>query len=97
MPQFASGSFTAVGNGAAVGVQGAFNVHLWGTFTATVIVERSIDGGATWLPLSWDAFGTPNAYSAPVSLIVEEPGGGMLHRLRCSSYTSGAVNWAIGI
>ncbi|NUB07020.1 hypothetical protein FW320_12650 [Azospirillum sp. Vi22] len=75
-------------------LRGKFNVSLWGTFVATVALERSFDGGTTWLNCTRPD-GTANAFTAPVSLVCDEPETGVLYRLNCSAFTSGTVNWRI--
>jgi hypothetical protein len=49
-----TGTFTATGGGTAVPVarRGDLDISLWGTFVATVTLERSYDG-STWLPLTY--------------------------------------------
>lgn len=93
--QVYTGSFTATGQSAGALIRGKFNLAIWGTFTASVALERTFDGGTTWLNCSLDAAGSPNALTVPVALICEEPEPGVLYRLNCSSYTSGTVNWRI--
>jgi hypothetical protein len=93
----AAGSFTAVGAGAAVVVQGSFGFALWGSFVATVTLERQSPDGTAWIPLSVDNHGTPNAFTVPVALIIEEPAGGVAYRVRCSSWTSGVASWAFDL
>jgi len=88
-----SGTFAGTGNSTTAQFIGQFNVSLWGTFTATVIIERSFDGGVTFLPLPTDTIGTQNAYTAPVTLTVNEPEPGAIYRLRCSSFGAGPVNY----
>lgn len=90
-----SGTFTGTGNGASILVQGRFNIAIWGTFSATVAVEKSYDAGATWIAVGRDAAGTAATYTAETSVLTEEPENGVLWRLRCSAYTSGTVNWRI--
>jgi hypothetical protein len=71
-----------------------FNVSLWGTFVATVILERSFDGGATYLPLT--ALGSPiGTFSGPISEVWEEHEPNVKYRLRCSAFTSGTVNYRL--
>lgn len=72
-----------------------FNISLWGTFVATVKVQRSFDDGSTWVDCSRDSAGTTASYTAPASLLVEEPEAGVLYRLNCSAYTSGTINYRI--
>lgn len=88
-----SGTFTGTGNSSGAQFMGAFNVTLSGTYVATVILERSFDGGATYMPVSTDTVGTANAYTAPMSLVVNENEPGTFYRLRCSAYTSGTVTY----
>lgn len=88
-----SGSFGATGNSATQQYLGQFNVSLWGTFSGTVIIERSFDGGTTFLPLATDTIGTANAYTVPVTLSVNESEPGAIYRLRCSAYVSGTISY----
>lgn len=74
---------------------GLFNVALWGTFAATMVLERSFDGGTTFMAVSSDTVGTANTYTAPMSMTVTEVEQGVLYRWRCSAYTSGTVNYRI--
>ncbi|CAH2606421.1 conserved protein of unknown function (plasmid) [Rhodovastum atsumiense] len=91
-----TGTFTAAGAAdKSVACSGRFNVSIWGTFVATVVIERSFDGGSTFLPLSTDAYGTAVALTVPCSLVIDEPEAGVIYRLRCTSWTSGSVNWRI--
>lgn len=90
-----SGTFTGTGQSAAVVVQpNGFNVSEWGTFAATVQLERSFDNGVTWLPVT--ANGTQlELFTAPVSENWAETEAGVLYRLNCTAYTSGTVNYRI--
>lgn len=72
-----------------------FNVSIWGTFVATVQLERSFDDGSTWVVCSRDSAGTNASYTAPASLLIEEPEAGVLYRLNCAAYTSGTVSYRI--
>lgn len=71
------------------------NVSVWGTFNATAQLERSFDGGATWLPVSRDIVGSGAVFSAPFSLQVRETESGVLYRLNCTAYTSGTINYRL--
>jgi hypothetical protein len=77
-------SFTAVGSGAAIAVPaGALvNYRLSGTFVATLILERSFDGG-----LSWDLVGS---FAAATSGQIHSFSRA-LYRWRCSAFTSGTA------
>lgn len=74
---------------------GQFNVSVWGTFVATVQLERSFDGGLNWIVVSQDGAGTPASYSAAASVVATEPEVGPIYRLNCTGYTSGTVNYRI--
>jgi hypothetical protein len=89
----ASGSFTAASAGAAVVPAGRYNLTLSGTFVGSVTLERSHDG-TTWVPLG-KGDGTPVAFTAPISVVVDEFETGIRHRVRCTVFTSGTINWRI--
>jgi hypothetical protein len=63
------------------------------TYTATVQIERSFDGGNTWLVCNIGGSGTLAQYSTgtPVSLAFGEPEKNVLYRLNCIAYTSGTI------
>lgn len=91
-----AGTFGANANSAAIILYGSFNVSLWGTFSATVTLARSFDGGTTWLPCSADIAGDNVAWTAPFSGFPwAELEHTVLYRLQCSSYVSGTVNYRI--
>lgn len=71
-----------------------FNVALWGTFVATVSLQRSFDG-TNWNIVSSDNYGTSATYAAPVNLAAFEPEYGVIYRWNCSAYVSGTVNYRI--
>lgn len=91
-----TGSFTAVSTGTAVPIarRGDFNISLSGTFSATVQLERSFDGGTTWLPVTY-IDGTAISWTAPISTSFSEPELGVQYRFNCTAYTSGTVSWRI--
>lgn len=69
---------------------------------ATVVIERSFDGGVTWLECNIGGAGTPAQYQLgsaainnPVSVVVSEPEQGVAYRLHCTAYTSGTVNYRV--
>ena len=88
------GTFTSTNSGTSVVMIGAFNVSVWGTFSATVVLERSFDAETTWLPVSFPD-GTNISYTAAGSGSWAEIEYGVYYRLRCSAFTSGTVNWRI--
>lgn len=71
-----------------------FSIGITGTFSATVILERSPDN-ANWYPCSTDGTGTAAQWTTPMSVDVQSSIHPLLYRLRCSSYASGTVNWFI--
>jgi hypothetical protein len=96
MPALTSGTFTGTGSSSSISVahRQPFNISLWGTFSATVVLKRSFDAGVTWLPLtaagqslySWTAAASETAY---------EPEDGVLYKLECTVFGSGTVNYRI--
>jgi hypothetical protein len=94
-PSAQSGTFAGVGAGAAIVLHNDFNVSLWGTFVASIVVERSFDGGAAYIPLVSEASGAAAVLSAPCTLVASEPVAEVLIRLRCTARTSGTVSWRI--
>lgn len=86
-----TGTFSATGQSSSHAFYGTFNVFLYGG-TATIQLQRSYDGGVTWITCgiggsgalaSWDVTATN-----VISVVVSEPEIGMLYRLNCSAYTS---------
>ncbi len=92
--QVITGTFEAAGNGQPVMIKGKFNIALWGTFTATVVPERSFDGGTTFMPLTFSD-GVPVGFTAPTSATWSEPEAGVIYRLHCLDHTAGTVNWRV--
>lgn len=105
VPFLATGTFSAVGISPAVSMFGLFNLSIWGTplgadgesgsFSATVAVERSTDAGNTWLPCSVDGTGAPAQYTSAALVQGVEAEAQALYRLRCSTYSSGTVQWRL--
>lgn len=87
-----SGSFASTSNSASQLVFGNFSLTLAGTFSATVVLQKSPDGGTTWVPASTDGTGTDNSYTSPVAVAGAEEAAPSLYRLSCT-YTSGTVDW----
>lgn len=90
-----TGTFAATGQSSGAVFYGDFNVSIWGTFVATVQLQRSFDGGSTWIPCCQDATGALANYSAPMSMIASEPEHQVFYRVACTAYTSGAVNYRL--
>jgi hypothetical protein len=100
--QAATGSFSATGNGnpfvpntGRVNNNCQFNVSVYGTFVGTVVLERSFDSGANYIPVYRYCTGTAVSYTAPASEVLPEPEGDVIYRLRCSAYTSGTANYRL--
>ena len=89
------GALRAISVSAHDTFDGKFNVTISGTFSGTVKVERSFDAGANWHVCSRDSAGTEAAFTAPASIVLEEPEAGVLYRLNCTAYTSGTINYRI--
>lgn len=99
-----SGAFTATGTSTNFVAQGAFNIVIYGSsgpngsWNATVQIERSFDGGTTWLIAGVGGTGTQAIYSTnnqDVSVVADEPERGVLYRLHCTIYASGTINYRI--
>lgn len=95
-----TGSFTAAGAGQPMALMGgAFGqpaglaASIWGTFSGTVVLERSRDGGATWNAVSKDTSGTPASYTAEADINISDGVVGDLYRWHCTTFTSGTINW----
>lgn len=90
-----TGTFTATGQSASfTPVPGrAFNPSLWGTFVATMALERSFNEGSTWLPVS--QYGAAITFTGPMSESALETEVGVIYRWNCTAYTSGTVNYRL--
>lgn len=96
-PAIVQGSFVATGQSLALPASGPFNLSLWGTFVATVQLQRSFDGGLTWQQVQSDSVGATAVSFTAVASVKLDLGneGGVLYRLNCSAYTSGTVNYRL--
>jgi hypothetical protein len=72
-------------------------VFINGTYTATIQIERSFDGGATWQICGIGGGGQQAIYTnlGTVSVVAGEPEEGVLYRLNCPAYTSGTILYRI--
>jgi hypothetical protein len=73
----------------ALPIVGTYNVAIGGTFVATLQIERSFDGGATYVPLSGATIGVTATFAAPTTFRGVEPERGVLYRVNCTAFTSG--------
>jgi len=65
-------------------------------FNATVQLERSFDGGATYVPCNLGSGGILAQWTTgPVSLTFGEPEKNVLYRLNCLAYDTGTINYRI--
>lgn len=100
-----SGNFTASGVSSAFVIYGAFNAFLWGNggpngaWNGTVQLERSFDGGTTWLVCGVGGGGTQAVYTtatgADVSIGGAECERGMAYRWHCTNFVSGPIFYRI--
>lgn len=66
-------------------------------YVGSVQLERSFDGGSTWICANVGGGGALAQYSAgtPVSLAFGEPEKNVLYRWNCTAYTSGTINYRL--
>lgn len=75
-------------------------VVVFGTYSATLTFEASIDGGTTWIGIQGQQIDTGAVTTTPGALVNTARGwefgtSGMTHiRVRCTAFTSGTVNVA---
>ena len=65
------------------------------TYSATTQIERSFDGGQTWLLCNVGGSGSLAQYTAgtPLSLSFGEPEMAVQYRVNCIAFTSGTINY----
>lgn len=92
-------SFTRTGN--AVAASGADAAAVFTgqgvTFTGSIQIERSFDGGSTYLLCNIGGGGQLAVYTAgtPISLTFGEPEREVLYRLNCTALSAGNINYRI--
>ena len=66
-------------------------------WSGTVQIERSFDGGSTWIVCNQGGGGTLASYNSgtPVSMVFGEPEKNVLYRPNCIAYTSGRINYRV--
>ena len=82
-------SFTGVGNGPELTVQGDGSAWLEGTFTGTFNLECRSPGMTGFVPVLADLMGTPLVLTAPGRIALDDPHEGVRYRWRCSVHGSG--------
>jgi hypothetical protein len=93
-----SGSFAGTGQSASIEVdQGqAFGASLFPAgFNATVGLERSHDGGTTWVPITRDWGGAAVVWTAIIFAAFSEPEPKILYRFNCTAWVSGTINYRL--
>lgn len=96
-----SGQFTGTGQSASLLPWGAFNLVLYGNggpngaWTGTVRLERSFDGGTTWIVCGIGGGGAQASWATgtDVSVLAGEPERGVLYRLNCTAFVAGPINY----
>jgi|TARA_Y100000310_G_scaffold132889_1_gene131819 hypothetical protein len=80
-----SGTFVATGQSESANL-GDVTLSLSGWGSATVSLQRSFDGGTTWVTVeTWTAAEEVNI-----------AGGGQLYRLNCTVWASGTITYYLG-
>lgn len=66
-------------------------------YVGTVQLERSFDGGQTWIVCGVGGQGALAQWATgtPVSCVVGEAEAGVAYRLNCTAYTSGTINYRL--
>jgi hypothetical protein len=65
-------------------------------WSGTVQLERSFDGGNTWIVCNAGSAGALAQWTAgPISTAFGEPEKQVLYRLNCTAYSSGTINYRI--
>ena len=96
---FVSGSFTATGRSDAFKTPNALpnwkaDLTVTGTFSGSVQLERSMDGGTTWAPIF--ILGTQYyVYTAPAAETFGAESVQGIYSLNCTSYVSGTITYWI--
>ena len=66
-----------------------FNLTVSGTFVATWAVQRSTDGGTTWVALT--SQGSSLSFTGTMSETLLEPQAGAQYAIAVTAYTSGSL------
>lgn len=86
------------------GAQTATFVGVGITPVAEILLERTFDGGNTWVTAGIGGSGQPASYEFgssaidnPVSVVASEPERQVGYRFNCVSYTSGTIHYRLSI
>ena len=77
-----------------------FNISIWGTFSATVVIVRSFDQGTTWIPIAKPDLSGVASFTVPISIEAVEGDATAIWAVSTlvadgGAYTSGTVNYAV--
>lgn len=84
-------TFSAAGSSAAVQAHGPAWVYAAGTFTGTIAVEGSLDGGTTWVPVFANTSGDALLISTPGMMAIPSPEQNTLLRLTAQAGFTGTA------
>jgi len=97
-----TGSFSAAGASTPAVIRGEFNVSVWGTFAGNVQLERSFDGGTTWIVCAPSREVSSIAFvrgasdtGGPSSNRWREIEPDVLYRLNATVLTAGTANYRL--
>jgi hypothetical protein len=90
--EFVAGSFTSSTTSPFWGFYGWFGLAVWGSFSATIALTKSYDGGTTFIPATYPQTNVLVSITAPIGVILFEPERGVLYQLSCT-YVSGTVGY----
>lgn len=98
-----AGSFEGTGVSAAFVFYGSFNVAIYGSggpngaWSGSVQLERSFNGGATFIVCGVGGGGQQAIYASgvDVSFSANEPEKGVAYQLHCTAYVSGTINYRL--
>ena len=100
--QVLTGSLAGVAVTPGVQMWGAFNVAIWtssfAASTGSVQLEKSFDGGVTWLICGVGGAGQQALYPnvGSLAIVVCEPEAGVAYRLNCTALSDGGpMNYRI--
>lgn len=64
-------------------------------WVGSVALQRSFDGGSTYVTCGLGPTGTAGVFTDNASIVAVEPEKGVLYRINCTAYTSGTINYRI--
>lgn len=86
-----TGSLSATGTIGPFPVYGDFNFALWGTFTGTVKLQKTFDGGTTYIDAMLNT-GTVASFTAPGAIALNEPERGVAYIANATTLSAGTAN-----